>query len=125
MSVEFYVFKGSSTGGIVESKTHYDAPTGNQVLVKVTHSGVCGTDEHYLHSDIVLGHEGVGTVAQVGESVTAFKVGDVVGWGYTHKTCRACKQCLLGESRNTECILLLTSFFQAKTSIANTGSYTR
>ncbi|KAJ7497668.1 chaperonin 10-like protein [Mycena latifolia] len=99
MSVEFTVFKGSANGGIVESKTHHAAPTGNQVLVKITHSGICGTDEHYKHADMVLGHEGVGTVQQVGESVRGFNVGDIVGWGYTHKTCGTCEQCLLGQDQ--------------------------
>ncbi|KAJ7646944.1 chaperonin 10-like protein [Roridomyces roridus] len=96
MSIEFTVYKGSATNGIVEAKTTHAPPTGNQVLVKITHSGICGTDEHYKHADMVLGHEGVGTVEQIGESVTDCKVGDVVGWGYTHKTCGKCEQCLLG-----------------------------
>ncbi|KAJ7680713.1 chaperonin 10-like protein [Mycena polygramma] len=97
MSVEFTVFKGSANDGIVEAKTHHDKPTGNQVLVKVSHSGICGTDEHYKNADMVLGHEGVGTVEQIGDAVSEFKVGDVVGWGYTHKVCGKCEQCLLGQ----------------------------
>ncbi|KAJ7757699.1 chaperonin 10-like protein [Mycena maculata] len=99
MSVEFTVFKGSASEGIVEATTRHDAPKGNEVLVKVTHSGICGTDEHYKHTDMVLGHEGVGTVEQIGGSVTAFKVGDVVGWGYTHRTCGKCDQCLRGQDQ--------------------------
>ncbi|KAF7357750.1 NAD(P)-dependent alcohol dehydrogenase protein [Mycena venus] len=99
MSVEFTVFKGSANGGIVESKKLYNGPTGNQVLVKITHSGICGTDEHYKHADMVLGHEGVGTVEQIGDGVTQFKVGDIVGWGYIHKTCGECEQCLLGQDQ--------------------------
>ncbi|KAJ7713450.1 hypothetical protein B0H14DRAFT_2546565 [Mycena olivaceomarginata] len=54
MSVEFTVFKGSANKGIVESTTRR-APTGNEVLVKITHSGICGTDEHFKHADMVLG----------------------------------------------------------------------
>ncbi|KAJ7440196.1 putative NADP-dependent alcohol dehydrogenase C 2 [Mycena latifolia] len=48
---------------------------------------------------MVLGHEGVGTVQQIGESVRGFTVGDIVGWGYTHKTCGTCEQCLLGRDQ--------------------------
>jgi D-arabinose 1-dehydrogenase-like Zn-dependent alcohol dehydrogenase len=96
MSIEFTVFKGSASDGIIETKTRHDGPTRNQVLVKITHSGICGTDEHYKHADMGLGHEGVGKVEQIGESVSQFKVGDIVGWGYTHKTCGQCEQCLLG-----------------------------
>ncbi|KAJ6489508.1 putative NADP-dependent alcohol dehydrogenase C 2 [Mycena vitilis] len=99
MSVEFTVFKGSANEGIIETKTHHDKPAGNQVLVKITHSGICGTDEHYKHADMVLGHEGVGTVEQIGNSVSGFEVGDIVGWGYIHKTCGKCKQCLLGQDQ--------------------------
>jgi len=99
MSIEFTVFKGSENQGIVETTTRRDAPTGNEVLVKITHSGICGTDEHFKHADMVLGHEGVGTVEQIGERVSQLKVGDVVGWGYMHKTCGECDQCLLGQDQ--------------------------
>ncbi|KAJ6498880.1 putative NADP-dependent alcohol dehydrogenase C 2 [Mycena sanguinolenta] len=98
-SIEFTVFKGSANGGIVEGTTRRDEPTGTQVLVKVSHSGICGTDELYKHDDMVLGHEGIGTVVQTGDRVTLFRVGDVVGWGYTHKTCGLCEQCLLGQDQ--------------------------
>ncbi|KAJ6498962.1 chaperonin 10-like protein, partial [Mycena sanguinolenta] len=94
--IEFTVFKGSPNDGIVESKTRHDQSRGNKVLVKISHSGVCSTDERYKNADMVLGHEGVGVVQQIGDQVTQFKVGDVVGWGYTHKTCGVCEQCLLG-----------------------------
>ncbi|KAJ7768584.1 chaperonin 10-like protein [Mycena maculata] len=94
--IDFTVFKGSAAGGIVQATSHRDEPTGNQVLVKVTHSGICGTDEHFKHADMALGHEGVGTVEQLGEDVKGLAVGDVVGWGYVHKTCGTCIQCLAG-----------------------------
>jgi D-arabinose 1-dehydrogenase-like Zn-dependent alcohol dehydrogenase len=96
MSLSFTLFKGSADRKIVETTSKRDAPTGNQVLVKITHSGICGTDEHFLGTDMVLGHEGVGIVDKIGETVEEFKVGDVVGWGYTHKTCGTCDQCLSG-----------------------------
>ncbi|KAJ7690125.1 chaperonin 10-like protein [Mycena rosella] len=96
MSIDFTVFKGSPHDGIVEATSHRALPTGNEVLVKITHSGICGTDEHYKHAEMALGHEGVGTVEQVGERVKGLKVGDVVGWGYLHKTCGACPLCLAG-----------------------------
>ncbi|KAJ7723550.1 chaperonin 10-like protein [Mycena metata] len=99
MSIEFTVFKGSADGDIVQATTRHDGPTGNQVLVRITHSGICGTDEHYKHRDIVLGHEGVGTVEAIGETVVELKVGDVVGWGFTHKTCGRCEQCELGQDQ--------------------------
>jgi len=53
-----------------------------EVLVKVTHSGLCGTDVHDRASGCGLGHEGVGIVERIGGNVTAVRVGGRVGWGY-------------------------------------------
>jgi threonine dehydrogenase-like Zn-dependent dehydrogenase len=39
----------------------------------VTHSGLCGTDIHYKTADIVLGHEGVGVVEELGKNVKTLK----------------------------------------------------
>jgi D-arabinose 1-dehydrogenase-like Zn-dependent alcohol dehydrogenase len=47
---------------------------GRQVLAEVTHSGLCGTDEHGKCQDMVLGHEGVGVVRAIGDSVTGLKM---------------------------------------------------
>jgi threonine dehydrogenase-like Zn-dependent dehydrogenase len=59
--VEFTVFKGSNEGKIVKSTTSKEVAH-DEVLIKVTHSGLCGTDEHYKKADMVLGHEGAGVV---------------------------------------------------------------
>jgi D-arabinose 1-dehydrogenase-like Zn-dependent alcohol dehydrogenase len=102
MDAEFTVYKGSSSGSIVKATTRRVIGK-DQVLVHLTHSGVCGTDEHYRHADIVLGHEGVGVVKKIGSDVTNFKVGDRVGFGYFHKACGECEQCLRGLSFMHEC----------------------
>jgi threonine dehydrogenase-like Zn-dependent dehydrogenase len=59
--VQFTVFKGSKEGKIVQSTTTKTLGP-DEVLIKVTHSGLCGTDQHYRHADMVLGHEGAGVV---------------------------------------------------------------
>lgn len=59
--VDFTVFKGSKEGKIVKSTTTREIGS-DEVLIKVTHSGLCGTDEHYRHADQGLGHEGAGTI---------------------------------------------------------------
>lgn len=61
--VSFTVFKGSEEGQIVQSTSTREVGP-DEVLIRITHSGVCGTDEHYHHKDQVLGHEGTG-IAEV------------------------------------------------------------
>jgi hypothetical protein len=53
-----------------------------QILMKITHSSLCGTDVHYLSSGMALGHEGIGIVEKIGSEVTQFQVGDRAGAGY-------------------------------------------
>src|SRR6476660_4606662 len=55
------------------------------VIVKVDTTTICGTDLHILKGDVpavtkgrILGHEGVGTITEIGSSVTGLKVGDRV-----------------------------------------------
>ncbi|MDT0108937.1 zinc-dependent alcohol dehydrogenase family protein [Listeria booriae] len=55
------------------------------VIVKMLKTTICGTDLHIISGDtpevpkgLTLGHEGVGEIAEIGESVTNFKVGDKV-----------------------------------------------
>ena len=90
------VYKGSENGAIVEAKVEKPKLKADEVLLQVTHSGLCGTDVHYKGADMVLGHEGVGVVEAVGSGVTLFKKGDRAGWGYNHHCCGHCEQCLSG-----------------------------
>lgn len=69
-----------------------------QVLVEISHCGVCGTDLHLVHEHIarpgtVLGHEWAGTIAATGDGVTDWAVGDRVVSGPIPGcgTCRACR----------------------------------
>ena len=76
-------------------------PGANQVLVKVTACGVCGTDVHIYHGEltagvappVVLGHEMTGQVAAIGEGVAGLEPGanvcidPLVGCG----TCAHCR----------------------------------
>ncbi|KAL3488388.1 chaperonin 10-like protein [Aspergillus germanicus] len=94
--MSFTVFKGTPSGSIKQSTTQKRPLSGDQVLIKVSHSGVCGTDVHYKSADIVLGHEGVGIVEETGPEVQTLKKGDRVGWGYEHDCCGRCSHCLSG-----------------------------
>ncbi len=79
-------------------------PQKGEVLVKITHTGVCHTDAFTLSGDdpeglfpVVLGHEGAGVVVQVGEGVTSVKPGDHVIPLYTAE----CGECLFCKSGKT------------------------
>lgn len=90
------VFKGSPSGKVVEAKGGTREIRPNDAVIDIVYSGLCGTDLHFLKADMVLGHEGVGVVSQVGPEVKAVKVGDRVGWGYNHKSCDYCDKCWQG-----------------------------
>ncbi|KAI0160935.1 GroES-like protein [Hypoxylon sp. FL1284] len=96
-NLTFTVFKGDKSGAPKKSTTTKPKElTGDSVLVKVTASGLCGTDLHYRTTDMVLGHEGVGVVEATGPLCKSLKKGDRVGWGYEHDSCGRCQQCLNG-----------------------------
>ena len=79
-------------------------PKAGEVLVKISHTGVCHTDAFTLSGDdpeglfpCVLGHEGAGVVVEVGEGVTSVAPGDHVIPLYTAE----CGQCLFCKSGKT------------------------
>lgn len=93
----FTVFKGHESGAPKkETTTKPDELSGDEVFIKITASGVCGTDLHYRHDHVGLGHEGVGIVEKTGPLCKILKPGDRVGWGYNHGFCGHCEQCLTG-----------------------------
>jgi threonine 3-dehydrogenase len=77
----------------------------NDVKIRVRETGVCGTDVHIHRWDgwaqrtipvpLVIGHEFVGDVAEVGSNVSDFRPGDVVG-GEGHVVCGRCRNCMAG-----------------------------
>jgi len=81
-----------------------EPPHAGEVLVRISHTGVCHTDAFTLSGDdpegifpSVLGHEGAGVVVEVGEGVTSLKPGDHVIPLYTAE-CRECKFCRSGKT---------------------------
>ena len=77
----------------------------NDVLIKVDRTGICGTDVHIYQWDewaqntipvpMVVGHEFVGEVVDVGSNVLDFHSGEVVS-GEGHVVCGRCRNCLAG-----------------------------
>jgi alcohol dehydrogenase len=71
-------------------------------IIKVETTTICGTDLHILKGDVpavtpgrILGHEGIGTITELGTSVSNFKVGDRVIISCI-KSCGACANCKQG-----------------------------
>jgi threonine 3-dehydrogenase len=78
----------------------------NDVLIRVHKTGICGTDLHIeswdpwaartIEPPLVVGHEFVGEVVEVGGNVSDFHVGELVS-GEGHVTCGRCRHCLAGQ----------------------------
>ncbi|MGL6279841.1 MAG: zinc-binding dehydrogenase [Gaiella sp.] len=80
-----------------------DPPKPGEVLVKVVAAGVCHSDLRHADGELgpglfpaVMGHEGAGVVAEVGEGVTHVAPGDHVAFCFV-PACRACRSCLAGK----------------------------
>jgi len=77
----------------------------DDVLIKVLRTGICGTDIHIYNWDawaqktipvpMVVGHEFVGEIVEVGSNVDAYTVGDIVS-GEGHVICGKCRNCMAG-----------------------------
>ena len=77
----------------------------NDVKIKIHKTAICGTDLHIYNWDEwsqktietprIIGHEYVGEIVEIGESVTNWKVGELVS-GEGHIVCGKCRNCLAG-----------------------------
>jgi threonine 3-dehydrogenase len=85
----------------------------NDLLIKINKTAICGTDMHIYNWDewsqktipvpMIVGHEYVGTVVDMGQEVRGYKMGDRVS-GEGHITCGHCRNCRAGRRhlcRNT------------------------
>jgi threonine 3-dehydrogenase len=77
----------------------------NDVLIRVHKTGICGTDLHIeswdpwaartIHPPLIVGHEFVGEIVEVGSNVSDFHPGELVS-GEGHVVCGRCRHCLAG-----------------------------
>ncbi|WP_026843499.1 L-threonine 3-dehydrogenase [Brumicola pallidula] len=85
----------------------------NDLMIKIRKTAICGTDMHIFNWDewsqqtipvpMIVGHEYVGEVVEIGQEVAGFTMGDRVS-GEGHITCGHCRNCRAGRRhlcRNT------------------------
>jgi threonine 3-dehydrogenase len=102
--------KESAGPGIVLREVPVPAYGASEVLIKVHHAGVCGTDLHIWEWDswassrlkppVVVGHEFAGKISKLGQEAGAsglLAVGDLVT-AEGHLVCGHCLQCRLGDA---------------------------
>ena len=80
-------------------------PKDGQVLIRIRASGMCGTDLHVqngvfpVKTPLVIGHEPVGEIAELGPGVTDLRVGDRVGVSWHQKGDGRCRYCQTGRPK--------------------------
>jgi alcohol dehydrogenase len=83
----------------LEEKSNPKIENTTDAIVKVVKTTICGTDlgiykgkNPYMRDGIILGHEGIGIIEEVGEGVSQFKVGDKVLISCI-TSCGSCEYC--------------------------------
>ena len=92
----------------------------NDVLIEISHCGVCHSDLHAIKNDwgnskypLVPGHEIIGIVQEVGSDVSKYKKGDAVGVGCLVDSCLHCDAC--EEHLEQHCLKQPTMTYNSKT----------
>jgi len=93
------VFRGPNQIGL--ESVPIPRPGPNEAVIRVTLTTICGTDVHILKGEykvrpgLIIGHEPVGVIHELGEGVTGYRVGDRVLVGAI-TPCGQCSDCLGG-----------------------------
>src|SRR5256885_8183708 len=110
------IVKEQRAPGLTVTTVPKPSPGPGEVLIRVRHAGVCGTDLHIadwnawaqgrMRPPVVVGHEFAGEIVTLGAGVTELKVGQLVT-AEGHIVCGHCLQCRTGNGhicRNTRII---------------------
>src|SRR5580765_72217 len=99
------LIKGSAGPGLTLTQVPEPEIGINDVPIRVDRTGICGTDvhiadwnewaQHAVTPPLVVGHEFVGEVVDVGSNVNDFHPGELVS-GEGHVVCGRCRNCLAG-----------------------------
>jgi threonine 3-dehydrogenase len=97
--------KSKSEPGLWLEDVPTPEPGINDVLIRVLRTAICGTDMHIYNWDdwaqrtipvpMVVGHEFVGEIVEVGSNVNDFRPGQIVS-GEGHVVCGRCRNCMAG-----------------------------
>ena len=97
--------KAEPQPGLWEQDVPNPVPGKNDVLIRVLRTAICGTDMHIWKWDewaqktipvpMVVGHEFVGEIVELGENVSGFEHGQIVS-GEGHVVCGRCRNCMAG-----------------------------
>ncbi|TMC90199.1 MAG: L-threonine 3-dehydrogenase [Chloroflexi bacterium] len=97
--------KSKAAPGLSLDDVPEPSPAPGEVLIRVLRTGICGTDLHIdawnewaqatIKPPLVVGHEFVGEVAELGEGVESVYVGELVG-AEGHIVCGRCRNCMAG-----------------------------
>jgi len=97
--------KRKPTSGLWLEECPEPAISINDVLIKIKRTAICGTDMHIYNWDawaqktipvpMIVGHEFVGEIVEVGSNVIDFSPGQIVS-GEGHVVCGRCRNCMAG-----------------------------
>lgn len=110
----------------VETVADAELERATDVLLRVTSSAMCGTDLHIYEgrmgepTDMVIGHEPVGVVEEVGSAISAVRPGDRVVVP-THICCGFCASCVAG--RSADCLMTHPGTWGAAYGYPGMGDY--
>lgn len=100
--------KAAPEKGLTLTQVPIPSPGVGEVLIKIHKTAICGTDLHIYNWDpwsqaniktpMIIGHEYVGEIAELGEGVTAYKIGQIVS-GEGHIVCGHCRNCRAGNGQ--------------------------
>jgi len=106
----------NATSAIAPFSIERREPLENDVLIDILYCGICHSDIHQVRNEwgggslypMVPGHEILGRVSRVGNKVSKFKVGELVGVGCFVDSCRSCPACKEGIEQYCEGGMTLT-----------------
>jgi threonine 3-dehydrogenase len=97
--------KKFSKSGIWMEEVPVPAIGGNDLLIKILKTAICGTDLHIhkwdawsqdtIRPPLIIGHEFVGRIVDMGANVSGYRIGERVS-GEGHIVCGVCRSCRAG-----------------------------